>query len=183
MIITGYPGIGKSSVAKNNDHIIDLDSSCFWTYDKMDWEKKGQKTRPDNWYVFYCQMAESLSRQGYIVFVSCDQEVRDYLNTHHRSSFCAIFPAKDLKEQWIDRLAKHYQDNRTDENLMTLEHAKKCYESDIGQFWDECQYGNEYYNEFRIINDINYDLMDIIDDLIKWENSYDEFAKYSWKNK
>lgn len=33
MIITGYQGIGKSTLAKTNDKIIDLESSCFWKYE------------------------------------------------------------------------------------------------------------------------------------------------------
>lgn len=43
MIITGYQGIGKSTLAKTNDKIIDLESSCFWKYDLYDFEKKGEK--------------------------------------------------------------------------------------------------------------------------------------------
>ena len=167
MIITGYQGIGKSTLAKDNDKVIDLESSCFWKYDKRDYEKKGPKTRPDDWYVYYCQMADFLSRQGYIVFVSCHKEVRDFLSTHHTTPFCAIFPAKEIKDQWIRRLEDRYQREPSDKNMRALEHAKICYESDINQLLDECQFDNEYYTEFLTINKIDYNLNDLINKLVK----------------
>lgn len=71
MIITGYQGIGKSTLARKENNVIDLESASFWNYEN------GNKTRPDDWYVYYCQVAEHLSKQGYIVFVSCHQQVRD----------------------------------------------------------------------------------------------------------
>ena len=92
MIITGYQGIGKSTLANKRPDIIDLESSCFWK------TENGVKTRPDDWYVYYCQMAEHLSRRGYIVFVSYHPEVREYLENHGTEPFCAIFPVKSIKE-------------------------------------------------------------------------------------
>ena len=66
MIITGYQGIGKSTLARKDKNIIDLESSSFWKYDKS----CNSKTRCEDWYVYYCQVAMDLSRQGYTVFVS-----------------------------------------------------------------------------------------------------------------
>lgn len=162
MIITGYQGIGKSTLAKTNDKIIDLESSCFWKYD---FEKKGTKTRPDDWYVYYCQMAQYLSRQGYIVFISCHPEVRKFLSIHNEERFCAIFPSKSIKEDWIKKLKDRYEQSGSDKDLRALEHAEKFYDSDIRQFWYECQYGEEYYNDVQIIDDINYKLSDLIEKL------------------
>ena len=167
MIITGYQGIGKSTLAKNNDKIIDLESSCFWKYDLYDFEKKGEKSRPEDWYVYYCQMAQYLSKQGYIVFVSCHPEVRKFLSIHNEERFCAIFPDKSLKEDWIQRLRDRYNESKSEKDLRALKHAENYYDSDIYQLWYECQYGEEYYHDVAIIKDINYDLMKLVKKLNK----------------
>ncbi len=165
MIITGYQGIGKSTLAKTNDKIIDLESSCFWKYDLYDFEKKGEKTRPDDWYVYYCQMAQYLSKQGYIVFVSCHPEVRKFLSIHNQERFCAIFPSRSIKSDWLNRLRDRYEQSLSEKDLRALEHAEKFYDSDIARLWYECQYGEEYYHDVQIIDDINYDLVDLVERL------------------
>ena len=68
MIVIGYIGIGKSTLAMNQTGYIDLDSSTFMFNNK----------RCDNWVTYYCQVAESLSKQGYVVFVSCHFDVIEY---------------------------------------------------------------------------------------------------------
>lgn len=96
MIITGYQGIGKSTLAKTNDKIIDLESSCFWKYDLYDFEKKGEKTRPDDWYVYYCQMAQYLSKQGYIVLVIRRSE--SFFQSITKNDFVRFFQADQLNQ-------------------------------------------------------------------------------------
>ena len=68
MIISGYQGIGKSSLAGKNN-CIDLESGNFWVDGK----------RADDWYKPYCQIANHLSQQGYTVFVSSHEVVRKEL--------------------------------------------------------------------------------------------------------
>ena len=162
MIITGYQGIGKSTLSRTNDKIIDLESSCFW---KNDPKENGIKTRHEDWYVYYCQMAQYLSRQGYIVFVSCHPEVRKFLSTHNKEQFCAIFPSKSIKKDWIKRLKDRYEQSKSEKDLKALEHAEKFYDSDINQLMHECQYNEEYYHDVQIINDINYELLDLVEKL------------------
>lgn len=161
MIITGYQGIGKSTLASKYDNIIDLESSCFWKYD----ENEGNKTRPDDWYVYYCQMAQHLSKQGYVVFVSCHPEVREFLSIHNSEKFCAIFPDKSIKNDWLQRLKDRYIASNSEKDLRAYEHAKVCYDNDIHRLWYECQYNVEYYHDVHIIKDINYDLKNIVDEL------------------
>ena len=161
MIITGYQGIGKSTLASKNDKIIDLESSSFWKYD----EETKQKVRHSDWYIYYCQVAQHLSAQGYTVFVSCHQEVRDWLSIHNEEKFCAIFPSKKIKEDWLKRLENRYNDSKSEKDLRAWEHAKKSYDSDIAQLWYECQYNVEYCHNVAIINDINYDLQELVDQL------------------
>lgn len=69
MIIIGYPGIGKSTLAGKDHKFIDLESSNF----------KIEDERSEDWYKVYCKVAEDLSRQGYIVFVSSHLAVREAL--------------------------------------------------------------------------------------------------------
>lgn len=161
MIITGYQGIGKSALASKNDKIIDLESSSFWKYD----EETRQKVRYDDWYVYYCQVAQHLSAQGYTVFVSCHQEVRDWLSKHNEEKFCAIFPSKDIKEDWLHRLEERYNNSKSEKDLRAWEHAKNSFDNDINRLWYECQYNVEYYSNVAIIDDINYDLQSLVDKL------------------
>ena len=160
MIITGYQGIEKSTLAAKNDKIIDLESSSFWKIDK-----NGDRTRPDDWYVYYCQVAQYLSKQGYVVFVSCHPEVRDWLSTHNEEKFCAIFPDLSVKEAWLNRLKNRYIISNSKKDLRAYEHAKSCYDSDIERLWYECQYNVEYYHNVAIIKDINYDLQELVNHL------------------
>lgn len=175
MIITGYQGIGKSTLASKNDKIIDLESGCFWKEDDfiyLDEHHKNymlgkvEKSRPKDWYVYYCQMAQHLSRQGYIVFVSCHTEVREYLMRHNEEPFCAIFPAKDLKDEWIKRLRDRYNCSKLDKDLRALQHAEKFYDSDIAELWYECQYNVEYFRNVKIIKSIDYDLQLLVNELV-----------------
>ena len=53
MIISGYQGIGKSTLAKNSNKYIDLESGNFW----IDGE------RQENWYKIYCKIAAHLSNK------------------------------------------------------------------------------------------------------------------------
>ena len=160
MIITGYQGIGKSTLARKNDKIIDLESSSFWKFDE-----DGNKTRHNDWYVYYCQVAQHLSAQGYTVFVSCHQEVRDWLSKHNEEKFCAIYPSPKLTEDWLKRLEDRFNVSKLEKDLRAWEHAKNSFDSSISRLWYECQYNVEYYSNVAIIDDINYDLEEYVNKL------------------
>ena len=166
MIITGYQGIGKTTLASKNDKIIDLESSSFWKHEEDAFLRKtGEKSRHDDQYVYYCQVAQDLSKQGYVVFVSCHPEVRKWLSIHNQEKFCAIFPSKDIKEDWLKRLKNRYDESQSEKDLRAYEHAQKHFDSDINQLLYECQYGNEYYNNVKVIENIYYDLGVIVNSL------------------
>ena len=100
MIIIGYPGIGKSTIAKKSKDYIDLESSDF----KID------NLRPSEWYMIYGKVAERLSRQGYIVFVSSHDTVRQYLKNNSREEVIAIIPKLELENKWIEKLHERFLD-------------------------------------------------------------------------
>ena len=81
MIIVGYQGIGKSSLA-GVGNCIDLESSNFWINGKRDPE----------WYKPYCKIADHLSKQGYTVFTSSHEVVRRELMFCTDEPVYVVFP-------------------------------------------------------------------------------------------
>lgn len=149
MIIIGYQGIGKSSVAGADTGCIDLESSNFWV-DGM---------RPRDWYKYYCEIAFDLSRQGYVVFTSSHKDVRNYFLKHlEKDRVIAIFPKKELKSQWIQKLQDRFDADVCEKNYKALMNAKDKFEENIE---DMSNWGGEVY----MIDTINYDLKDIIKEI------------------
>ena len=72
LIICGYPGIGKSSIAGWNN-CIDLESSYFSR------DEKGFALCDTDWVTRYCKLAFDLARQGFTVLLSCHELVRNQL--------------------------------------------------------------------------------------------------------
>ena len=142
MIYVGYQGIGKSSISGKNN-CIDLESGNFWVDDK----------RVDDWYKIYVNIAEHLSNQGYKVFMSSHKVVREELNKR-KIEFKVIMPSIFLKEQWIKRLQKRYDNSQLEKDYKALMNAKECYEENIKDLLQE--------NYIIQIQDINYDLNDLI---------------------
>lgn len=107
MIIIGYPGIGKSTLAATDARYIDLESSCF-TVD-------GKKLV--DWHVAYCQVAEHLSRQGYIVFVSSHADVVGYFSKKTSSEFIAIiYPSVNLRNPWVYKLQDRFEESGSEKD-------------------------------------------------------------------
>lgn len=90
MIVMGYPGIGKSTYArKRGSHAIDLESSLF-----------------NKDFATYVDVALDLEKQGYIVFVSCHEEVRQALmdKASFLTELAVCYPDPSLEIEWEDRL-------------------------------------------------------------------------------
>ena len=128
MIIIGYQGIGKSTLAKHQleehgmSEYVDLESSCFWADGK----------RPDDWYVYYCQMAENLSKQGFKVFVSSHDVVRNQLK-NSKEKVIVVCPDWSLEDFWIDRLKKRYDNEPTDKNYKAWQNSVTSYHKNISE--------------------------------------------------
>ena len=149
MIIIGYQGIGKSSAAGADSGCIDLESSNFWV-DGM---------RPRDWYKYYCEIAFDLSKQGYVVFTSSHKDVRNCFLKHlERDKIVAVFPKKELKDKWIQKLQDRFDADVCEKNYKALMNAKDKYEENIE---DMSNWGGEVY----MIDTIDYDLKDIIKEI------------------
>ena len=124
MIVIGYQGIGKSSLAATNLKYIDLESSCFY-YNGV---------RPDDWYKYYCNIAYHLSLQGYSVFVSSHEVVRNelkwYMDKGLEKVVC-VYPSLSLKDDWIRKLANRYNNCSTEKNFKAWMNAVDRYEDNV----------------------------------------------------
>ena len=156
MIIIGYQGIGKSTIAGKND-IIDLESGNFWY----------KKQRLKQWYIYYCNIAEHLSKQGYIVFVSSHEVVRKRLRKYCKEPVYSVFPAVDLKKEWIEKLTERYERTKLEKDFKALMNARDCYEENI----KEIQRAGFKYFEIR---NMDYRLQDIVDYLVAFDTEWNK---------
>lgn len=145
MIVIGYQGIGKSTLAKNDKDFIDLESSNFYV----------DGVRADNWYVPYCNIAEHLSQQGYTVFVSSHSVVRFQLQQHCKETVVCCAPSLELKDEWIAKLKARYNQTGSEKDYRAWKNAEDCYCKNVD---DILEYG------FRniIIRDMEYDLRNLL---------------------
>ena len=149
MIIIGYQGIGKSTLTKNSNGYIDLESGNFW------WN--GQ--RPHDWYVYYCHIAEDLSRQGYIVFVSSHKEVRKFLEKSEEKVI-VIFPSILIRDEWVKKLKDRYEESGKEKDFKAWKNAEDRYKENI----NELMRSGFYFIE---IDSLDYDLKKMIEDEVE----------------
>lgn len=122
MIIFGYPGIGKTSIAKEDYRFIDLDSGDALIH--------GKYRRKKGWEENYCNTALLLNRQGYFVFVSTHREVI-YRILNHEKDVCAVFPDIALKKEWIEALYRRYKDRPNRQTHNAWARAREHFDGDI----------------------------------------------------
>lgn len=120
MIIIGYQGIGKSTIAGWNK-CIDLESWNFFIGEK----------RSEYWWIPYCRIALSLADQGYTVFVSGHKEVYECLVLMDRIRIVIICPTRTLKDQWIEKLQIRYDTTELLKDYKALMNAKESYDNSI----------------------------------------------------
>lgn len=148
MIIIGYQGIGKSTMAGKNN-CIDLESGNFWVNGK----------RADDWYIPYCQIANHLSEQGYTVFVSSHEVVRNELKKSDQNVM-VIHPSLTLKDEWVDKLFMRYMDTNLEKDYKAYMNAKDRYNENIEELM---------YSGFPAyaIKGMDYELSKIVEMLVK----------------
>lgn len=146
MIIVGYQGIGKSTLAFHNNRVIDLESSNFF----VDGE------RPNNWHIIYCNIARTLCRQGYIVCILSHKEVREELARNPAQNQVIIYPTHILKDKWIAKLRYRYEETQSIKDFKALRNAEDCFDESITDL------ANQKGFEKISIGTMNYDLADIL---------------------
>lgn len=123
MIISGFPGVGKSTLARgyirSEDHVfIDLESSCFGPPSERD----------PNWHKSYVRMADYLSRQGFHVLISSHYAVQTALQMIETDQVRAVlYPSIDLEDAWIERLRRRYEESGLEKDKRAFETAKEIY--------------------------------------------------------
>lgn len=140
MIIIGYPGIGKSTLANKSDKYVDLESGNFWVDGK----------RADDWYKPYCQIAEHLSEQDYNVFVSSHKVVREQLATSKQKVICCL-PHLCLKDAWIARLKARYEASELTKDYRAWKMAEETFEDSVNDMSSDV-FGRVF------LEDIDYNL-------------------------
>ena len=143
MIYVGFQGIGKSTLCKQIDDCLDLESSHFILHGK----------RSDDWYKIYAALANCLSKQGKTVFISSHKELRKYMN-EKRIPFTVVYPDIKLHKQWLQKLKDRYIQTLTEKNFRAWISAKKNYKEAITDLSHE--------RRKLVITDMGYSLKDMI---------------------
>ena len=147
MIIVGYQGIGKSTLASKDLRTIDLESSCT----------KVNSIRYPGWADVYIHFAESLCQQGYDVCVSSHKQVQDLLAKPGSGiSVVAIFPSIKIKNLWIEKLRIRWETTGFIKDYTAWQDADKHFDEEI-----EVLKKNHIFYKYEIDN-MDYDLEDIL---------------------
>ena len=124
LIISGFPGVGKSETAKKYKkvQILDLDSSPFV------WLPSGLKN-PD-FPINYMQAIKDNIGKYDVIFVSAYQIIRDAL-VNHKIPYLLIYPNKELKHIYIDKY------NKNGNSAQSIEYINNNWEKLIGDIEHE----------------------------------------------
>ena len=157
LIIIGYQGIGKSSIA-GKDGCIDLESSNFYVDGKRD----------PYWYIPYTKLAMDLANQGYTVCTSAhacvvhEFETQQLLGVTHikyrNIGGIVVFRPKagpEWKYAWIERLQKRYDKTSLTKDYRALESAKAHFSEHMKQL--DCSVFDVYTPD-----SLDYDLYDYV---------------------
>lgn len=174
MIIIGYPGVGKSTLADKYDSfdyttkkgvfpksVIDLESSAFnMLNDELGFvDINGRPCKSNNWAEVYCRVACELSDQDHLVFVSSHADVQKHLRKYD-GPVGIVYPSINLKDKWLERLRMRYMyeslnTKEKDKNFAAYNRACDHYEEDIAALKN---------NGFELIEitSMDYDLAKLI---------------------
>lgn len=143
VIVVGYQGIGKSTLAEQDLHFLDLESSSFYS----------GGDRIDDWWYYYCTIAINLARQGHVVFVSSHREVREYLSYVSLPPFVHVMccvPAEHLKDAWIDRLYQRWMQSNLEKDYRAWKNAEDRFTENVQEIKQNfdiiCEIGSTEYN-------------------------------------
>lgn len=151
MIIVGFPGIGKSTLSRGiGGKYLDLESSMFAV----------NKKKIDNWEIPYTRVAEYLSRKGFDVFVSSDEDVTRALE-HSSEIVVMCVPSINLRDEWIARLKKRARDSQLTKDKNAVRHVSINYKKDIENLHALAE---EYQFPIIVLQSMDYDLKKELED-------------------
>ena len=129
MIVCGYPLVGKSTAARYSPRIIDLDCRLFNIRGGLDVDSVDSVNR-------YCNVADSMSKQGCIVMISSHKYVRDELN-RRGIDYSIWLPAPDLKGQWVNEAYMRYKRTDNDKDKRAAEHIASHFDEDVQELLND----------------------------------------------
>lgn len=144
MIVIGYPGVGKSTLAAKDRKYLDLESSVLCV----------DGVRRKDWYKEYVALAEYFSRQGYIVFVSSHGCVQEEL-IGSRERVVIVYPTLMLYRSWIKKLEDRYDNEPVRRNYVAYQNVREGILFQVRDMMDSPFERIE-------IKDMNYDLEQMI---------------------
>lgn len=150
-IYVGFPCIGKTTLALNDDKFIDIDSSTMMENpDGMGYEW----IRRDGLEEIYTNVAFSLVRQGYNVFLSSHNLVTKRLKSLG-IAFTVIVPSLGMKNAWIDKANARFLCSESDKDRRALIRIKEHFNEDVSELL-------AVKSEKIIIDNENYSLKGLI---------------------
>ena len=158
MIIFGYPGIGKTTLTTSEDYktnfvngVIDLDSMFFSDLDDPYWFKR------------YTNLAEYISKQGYLVMISTHEKVVSSLKKSPEKKLI-IVPSPKIKDKWVERLDKRRQKTNLFKDKKAYLHVKEHFDSDFEMLKKASEWPKYDILE---LDSMNYSLSDILSGILK----------------
>lgn len=153
-IISGYQGIGKSTLSHNHPlEVLDLESSNFFV----------DGIRHEDWYKVYGNIALDLALQGHVVLISSHKNVRDYIKdiSDKEDQLLSVhlftcFPDYRLKYEWVDRLRSRYDRTKSPKDFKAYANAASSFDANIKNMYEQ-----EGFFPI-VIKDMNYDLACLI---------------------
>lgn len=157
MIIFGYPGIGKTTLTTSEDYktnfvngVIDLDSMFFSDLDDPYWFKR------------YTNLAEYISKQGYLVMISTHEKVVSSLKKSPEKKLI-IVPSPKIKDKWVERLDKRRQKTNLFKDKRAYLHVKEHFDSDYEMLKKASEWPKYDILE---LDSMNYSLSDILSGIL-----------------
>lgn len=123
MVISAFPGVGKSYIAQSSGGgILDSDSSQFsWLRDKNGnkiLDGKGKPVRDPHFLDNYMQHIKDNIDDADIIFVSSHDNVRKALNDNN-IKHCIVFPDDSMRDEMLKRYKKRGNDTSFIEMMKT----------------------------------------------------------------
>lgn len=164
LIITAIPGSGKSHFSKNHPKCFDYDG---WFYDNILVKNRGKLDKAEK-HKLFLKYLDKFYKSGKHKYIFCPillfdfQDVRNTILTRYNT--LTIYPCKELKTEWINRLKNRQK-----------EHPESTSDKLI-------EYWNTHFVEMSDIldregaNKTNYVKLDLV-------NKYLEDGFNIWKNR